>query len=104
MAHGRLLLIRELCERPTERRIEEDGIVAEASTSPRRFSDDALGHALHDRLGAGRARERDHAAEARGPPRRRHAAEPLEQELEASPIVEVRAAEARRVESGRAAE
>src|SRR5207245_2407733 len=104
MTHGRLLPVRELGERSAERRIEEDWIVAEATATPRRFGDHALGHTLHDPRRARRPRERNHAAEARGPPRGRHGAEPLEQELEAPPIVKARAAEARRVQSGRAAE
>src|SRR5207245_8776212 len=78
VAHAGLLPVRELGERSAERRIEEDWIVAEASAAPRRVGDHTLGHTLHDLLRARRARERDHAAEARAPPRGWHAAEPLE--------------------------
>src|SRR5205807_2763342 len=48
--------------------------------------------------------QRDHAAEARGPPRRRHVTEAVEQEPPASPVVEPRAAESRRVKPRLAAE
>jgi hypothetical protein len=104
MADRRLVLIRQISERPAERRIEEDRIVAESTLASRRFRDQPFGHALDHLLGARWARERDHAAEAGGPPRHRHAAQTLEQELEPSPVVEPGAAEARRVEPGRAVE
>src|SRR2546427_12386469 len=61
MAHASLFSVRELGKRSPERRIEEHGVVAEASVAPRRFGDHALGDTLHDLLGARRARERDYA-------------------------------------------
>src|SRR5690242_944529 len=88
MADSRLLRVRELPERPAERRIEEHRIVAESRIAARRLGDDALGDTLHDLFGASAAGQRDDAAEARGPTRRWHAAKPLEQERPAAAVVE----------------
>src|SRR5206468_10176922 len=104
MAHSRLVLVGELGERPGKRRIEEQRIVSETAIPPRGLRDPAFGHTFHYLLGVRRAHQRDHAAEARGPARRGHAAEPLEQMLQASPVVESRPAEACRVEPRRASE
>jgi len=75
-----------------------------ATAPTRRLRDHAFDDSLDDLLAVRRAHQGDHAAEARGPPRRRHVTKPLEQEPPARPVVEPRAAEPRRVEPRRARE
>src|SRR5213593_2319532 len=104
VAHARLLLVGELVERATERRVEEHRVVAEAPAPTRRLRDHAFDDSLDDLLSTRRAHQGDHAAEARGPLRWRHVTEPLEQEPRTPPVVEPRAAEPRCVEPGRARE
>src|SRR5438309_9042631 len=97
--HPMLLGGRELAERAAERRIEEDGVVAESASAARRLADDAVDGALDDLLASRQIHQRDDAAEARGAPRGRHAAQALEQQRVAAGVVETGSAEARRVET-----
>src|SRR3990172_2073673 len=101
---ARLLLEGQLGERAAARRVKEHGIVAEAVGAPRRLGDAALDQALDDLGAPVGIGERDHAAEARGAPRGRHAGERPEQERAAARVVEARAPVARRLDAGGAAE
>jgi hypothetical protein len=102
MAYALLLRVRELGESATERRIEEERIVSEAAGPTRRLRDHALDDALDDLLGFSWAGQGNRAAEARGPPRRSHITEPLEQERPSVRIREPGAPEPGRVQPRRA--
>ncbi len=78
MAHRVLGGGADLAEGHPERRVVEDGVVAEAAVAPRGFQDEALHRALDGGLAAVRSGDRDHRAVAGGPPRRRHAGQFLQ--------------------------
>src|SRR5712692_6702223 len=80
VVHARFLLRYQLGEGATERRVEEERIVAEAVVPTRRVGDHAFGDALGRALPAGGVHEGDHAAEARRPLLARDATERLQEE------------------------
>src|SRR5439155_18930305 len=67
VVHARLLLGRELRKGATERRVEEERIVAEAVRPARRVGDHAVDEPLGRVLPPGRVHEGDDTAEARRP-------------------------------------
>src|SRR5687768_18162629 len=95
MADRALLVVPELSERSPRRRVEEDGVVAEAAGATRCWRDEALDDALDDASVRRPVDDRDHAPEACRPALRRHPAEPLQQKRDAAGVVETRPAEAR---------
>src|SRR5205809_1403147 len=104
VADALLLTIAQLAERPAEWRIKEHRVVAETAVAARRGRDRPLRDALHRALAAGLVDERDDAAKARGALLARHRAQTLERQRDAAGVVEPGAAEARRVQAGRATE
>src|SRR5213594_1214363 len=101
VVHARFLLGRELREGLSERRVEEDRVVAEAVAPAWRIGDDTIDESLGRVLAAGRIHERDDAAEARRPLGGRDVAERLEEQGAPARVVEPRAAEPRRAHAGR---
>src|SRR5712691_2207011 len=104
VVHARFLLGCELGEGATERRVEEERIVAEAVVSTRRVGDHAFGDALRRVLPAGGVHDGDHAAEARRPLLGRDTTERLEEEGAPGRVVEPGAAEPRGANAGRSPE
>src|SRR5213593_820122 len=104
MAHFGLLHVRQLGEGTAERWIEEQRIVAEASTTTRRVEDDAFRRTRGDVFASTRIRHSDDAAKPRSAPRGRNIPQSLQRPAATARIVEARATEARRANTGQAAE
>src|SRR5439155_3276338 len=104
MADAIFLLVGQFAEGCAQRRIEEDGIVAEATGATRLACDHAFDHAFCDVLFARWRDYRNHSPESRRSLRVRHCAQRLEQPGDPSRIVESRSAVPRRPPARRAGE
>ena len=104
MAHRCFLRIRQLGEAATERRVEEQRIVAESCHSPRRVEDHALDRTRDHVFPSARLRHCDHAAKPGGTLFGGNIAKSIEQSPASGAVVESGTTEARGTHPGQAAQ